>query len=91
MAIDLFSLSTHQKGSSMSDDSTKPAVDLLSGDGSEEEAAVPPASADAAKFSIDDDEDIDKLEGKIDQDTRNENCSMNENCYVDIPSLISYT
>lgn len=52
----------------MSDDSTKPAVDLLSGDGSEEEAAVPPASADAAKFSIDDDEDIDKLEGNYSDD-----------------------
>ena len=66
----------------MSEDnnSTKPAVDLLSGDGSkEEEVAVPPASADVAKFSIDDDEDIDKLEGKIDQvDTiyMNENSSI---------------
>ncbi len=49
----------------MSED-TKPAVDLLSGDGGEE-AAVPPMSAKdvAAKYSIGDDDDIDKLEGKI--------------------------
>ena len=49
-------------------ESTK-AVDLLSGDGGEE-VAVPPVSAKdvAAKYSIgDDDDNIDKLEGKIDR------------------------
>lgn len=54
----------------MSED-TKPAVDLLSGDdgGGEEAAEVSPTSYAkdvAAKYSIDDD-DIDKLEGKIDR------------------------
>ena len=49
-------------------DSTKPVVDLLSGgDGDNEEAAVPPkASADVAKYSIDEDEEYNKLEGKKD-------------------------
>ena len=48
-------------------DSTKPVVDLLSGGDDSEEAAVPPeASADVAKYSIDDDEEFNKLEGKKD-------------------------
>ncbi len=48
----------------MSED-TKPAVDLLSGDAGEE-AEVPPSAKDmAAKYSIGDDDDIDKLEGEI--------------------------
>lgn len=51
------------------EESTKqPAVDLLSGDGSEEAAMLTDAD-EAKKFSIDDDEDVDKLEGKICQDT----------------------
>eukprot|EP00984_Skeletonema_dohrnii_P033009 scaffold28327_cov78-Skeletonema_dohrnii-CCMP3373.AAC.1 len=51
-------------------DSTKPVVDLLSGDGDgSEEAAVPPeASADVAKYSIDDDEEFNKLEGNYSDD-----------------------
>ena len=57
------------------EESTKqPAVDLLSGD---EDAAVPSASTDAdeaKKFSIDEDEDVDKLEGKIYQDIVNFIC-----------------
>ena len=61
----------HQKeGAAMSEEerSTKqPAVDLLSGDGSEEAAMLTDAD-EAKKFSIDDDEDVDKLEGKIYQD-----------------------
>eukprot|EP00985_Skeletonema_marinoi_P017770 scaffold9839_cov157-Skeletonema_marinoi.AAC.5 len=51
-------------------DSTKPVVDLLSGgDGDSEEAAVPPkASADVAKYSIDEDEEYNKLEGNYSDD-----------------------
>lgn len=50
------------------EESTKqPAVDLLSGDGSEEAAMLTDAD-EAKKFSIDDDEDVDKLEGKICQE-----------------------
>ena len=57
------------------EESTKqPAVDLLSGDGSEEAAILTDAD-EAKKFSIDDDEDVDKLEGKIRQEDIDE-CSL---------------